>query len=212
MSVLRHHPGPRRYRSCRRVPRFRRPARNRPLRRALPPELHCEYSMSISLVDLPKHYYQPLPRSHRDLASHSAAQAVRSPASAGRVQRRRPREQVSSTRPRQFSSPSRKSIARLVLPSRLAVEEARWRPEARPPWRRSFSRRSCTSRRCRSIHRETRPEPLSISHSSTTSGSACSIGARILASSFAAPDRPSSLILFVDHPRCETLCATCGKC
>src|SRR6266446_4057419 len=35
-------------------------------------------------------------------------------------------------------------------------------PQVRPPWKRSSSRRSCTSRRCRSIRRETTPEPLSL--------------------------------------------------
>ena len=61
-----------------------------------------------------------------------------------------------------ISSPSWKSMARLVFPSRLELK----RPEGSfraAPWRRSSSRRSCTSRRCRPIRRATTPERLSTS-------------------------------------------------
>jgi hypothetical protein len=49
-------------------------------------------------------------------------------------------------------SPSWKSMARLVLPSRLELKRPEG-PSTRRPWRRSSSRHSCTSHRCRSFRR-----------------------------------------------------------
>ena len=92
-------------------------------------------------------------------------------------------------------SPSWKSMARRVLPSRLELK----RPEgsfSAAPWRRSSSRRSCRSRRCRECRRATTSGTPRHFHSSTASGSASLTTARSPAEHLAPPVAPPSSFRF----------------